>query len=570
MLADLLRRSIPSMMAALSGVVLAGSLVLAQGAAPSASPTGPAPEGEVTGAPGAVAGASFLPAGTVAYLELRGDLPAGQGDALIKALVRFPGFAGTSDIESAADAALEAWLTDATRGAFSWISDVRPWFGGRISFGLFDYISVAREDPAFLLGLEVTDPVRARELADRVADLAGGDVPDALNEQTYAGVAVVSDSDGRWAYAVGENVLLVGSGVDEVLIGLDVLSGAVPSLASSDAFEAAFARLPEGRLAAGYADLDALRRVLLAVLARDPIPSGDLWMGVLEMLPPDVTFYLAARPDGALLEAYFTYEPGAPGVAAGEPTLATSFPADTQLLVEAPAVGANNASAWRWFARLVDGPSSEAIEVFGSSVEKLVGWMGDAALGAGTDGSRAWFGLVIAGANDGAADVYVGLVQAALAAAVLQARSDPWDPEPPLSVSVSDVNGAEVTTMTFTSRAMSDRLPFEPSLAIAQDGERLLIGTSGFVERSLGLEPESSLASDRRYRDALAEAGSPNLGHAYVDVSALRQALEPLVAISTPWYEDVAPYLVPFDRAVFGWRVTQEGVRVTSIRILLD
>lgn len=567
MLVGLKRRSMPSTMAALSGVTLAGSLVLAQGAAPSASPAGSTPEGAVVGA---VVGTSFLPADTVVYLELRGDLPAGQDAALLEGLVRFPGLAGTPDIESAADAALEAWLTDATRGAFSWISDVRPWFGGRISFGLLDFVSVARGDPSFLLGFEVTDRERASELADRVADLVGGDVPGALDEQKYAGVTVVSDSAGRWAYAVGEDVLLVGSGVDEVLTGLDVRAGAVRSLASSDAFEAAFARLPAGRLAAGYVDTDALRRVLRTVLARDPIPAADMWMGVLETLPPDLTFHLAARADGALLEAYFTYEPGTPGVAAGEPTLATSFPADTLLLVEAANVGANYASVWRWFAGLVDGPSSEAIELLASSFEKLVGWMGDTALGAGTDGSQTWLGLVVAGAGDGAADVYVGLVQAALAAALLERATDPWVPEAPFSVRTTDVDGVEVTTVTFDSATLARDLPFEPSLAIAQEGDRLLVGTSGFVELSLGLEPASSLASDDRYREALSQAGSPNLGHAYLDITSLRQALEPLVAKSTPGYEDVAPYLEPFDRVILGWRVTGEGVRVTSIRLLLN
>jgi hypothetical protein len=563
------RRWHAAALAALVTVALSGSLALGQQVSPSPSPGGGSIAGDVSDGGGEVEGAAFLPARTVAYLEFRGDLPDGQDEALTQVLTRFPGFEDSAGFESTADVTLDAWLADATGGAFSWISDVRPWFGGRISVGLLDYLSVARDDSSVLVGLEVTDPARAAEFAGRVADLVTGDVPGALAEESYEGVTVTSWSDG--AYAVGEDVLLVGSGVDEVRAGLDVLAGEAPALASVAGFETALRRVPEARLVAGWADLAALRPILTALVLTGMGPSRQSLTAFLDGLALDATFYLAARPDGVIAEVIITPGSGTPETATGEPHLASSYPAGTRLLYEVPAAGETIANAARWSAHLgfPDPGQADAVEVLALSVEKLTGWLGDTAFGAGTDGGRLWFGLVAEGASDGAADVYVGMVEAALAAAVLERSSDPWGPEAPFSVRTSDVDGVAVTTVTIDPEVRAFSLPIEPSIGIAQDGDRLIIGTPGFVASSLRLDPADSLASDGRYRQALAETGGPNAGHLYLDISGTLEAIEPMLVFNAPGYEEIAPWVQPFDRVTLGASVSEDGVATTTLLLQL-
>jgi hypothetical protein len=110
----------------------------------------------------------------------------------------------------------------------------------------------------------------------------------------------------------------------------------------------------------------------------------------------------------------------------------------------------------------------------------------------------------------------------------------------------------------------------EPSISLARDGDRLLLGTTGWV--TLALDPDSagSLADDAGYADALATAGSPDAGYLYIDIGAIREAVEPVLALTTPDFAEIAPWLEPLDRAIVGFGVTDEGVMSTTVLLVLE
>ena len=364
---------------------------------------------------------SFLPADAVAYLELRGDLPADQAEALRQSLARFPGMEELPAVETAMDEVLEGWLSDATEGAFSWTEDIRPWFGGRVSAGLLDVASTVSGDPSLLAGLQVTDPAAAADFAERVAEQVAGDVRGASVEEMHDGVSIVSGSDDAWAYAVVEDLLLLGTGADEVRTGIDVIAGTSPALASVPEFRDAFAVVPEGRLVAGWLDVTAFRALLQAASLMSADTAGIDPGTLLDALPLDLTMYLAARSDGAILQAFATPGEGTPSFGQSDPHLADVFPAGTQVFLEVPQLGSSIVSSADWLVDLLPTSTDDeaTVGLLVSGTENLLGWVGDLAIGGGMDDGRVWFGAVMEGASNGAADPYLGLVQLILGATAL-------------------------------------------------------------------------------------------------------------------------------------------------------
>jgi hypothetical protein len=566
----------PGIRAAIASVTLVAFIatgVAAQDASPSGAPPSPVSGRATQVATGDVAGAAFLPADTVVYLELQGGLPAGQAEALGEVLARFPGMEGLTAVEPAIDDLLEAWLSQATGGAFSWKRDIRSWFGGRISAGLFDVASAARGDPSLLVGIEVTDPQQAAGFAERIAELVAGDVSGALVEEVHSGVPVVSGGDGSWAYALVDDLLLLGTGSEDVRAGLDAYSGVAPALASVAEFRTAFARVPEGRLIAGWSDIASLRPLMVAaaMVTRERTPV-DL-VALLDSLPRDVTAYLAARPDGAILQAFGTPGEGTPTLSQGDPHLAASFPSGTSIFLETPQLGSWTVTAAEWLGGLLAlGPDDEpSVDLLVSGLDNLLGWVGDVAIGGGMDDGRAWFGAVVEGAADGAADPYLGLVQAALALATLGTALDPYPSPsgPGFDLDVSDVDGVEVVTLSLDPADMGGSLLVEPAVSLARDGDHLLVGTPGWVQLALGPGIAATLADDAGYQAALAAAGEPDRGHLYVDITAIREAIEPIFAFTAPEYAEVAPWLIPFDRAIAGYGVTADGAMTITVVLML-
>jgi hypothetical protein len=252
-----------------------------------------------------------------------------------------------------------------------------------------------------------------------------------------------------------------------------------------------------------------------------------------------------------------------PSFGRNEPHLAEVFPADSQLFLEVPQLGTSMVSAAAWLVDLlpVGVGDEDAVELFVSGLDDLLGWVGDGAMGGGLEDGRLWYGAVVEGASDGAADPYLGLVKLATAAAALAPAMDPSDPDPGFRLSVTETDGVEVMTLSFDAFDMGGPIFVEPSISLARDGDHFLIGTPDWVAQVLDPDRTGSLANDAAYQDALNVAGKPDLGHLYVDITAIREAIEPVLALATPEYDEIAPWV--------GSGMTGDGVVSTTVLLVL-
>ena len=75
----------------------------------------------------------WLPNDTVAYLELRADLPGDQRAKMGDILAKFPGFADQASLDAKIDEALDRILE---QSGVDWTTDVKPWLGGEVGLGV--------------------------------------------------------------------------------------------------------------------------------------------------------------------------------------------------------------------------------------------------------------------------------------------------------------------------------------------------------------------------------------------------------------------------------------------------
>src|ERR1700690_710379 len=286
----------------------------------------------------------WIPAGTVAYLEARADLPGDQRENVGNIIATFPGFKDQASLDSKIDQALDEALQ---KTGISWTSDLEPWVGGEVGVALtsdlLDIAAADRKDPAaatapdrgFVVLASIKDVAAATAW---VAKEAGGTASTA----TYGdGTITTVDHDGMTlAWATRGTVLLLGPEVT-VKAALDT-QGASP-VAASSAFVAAKAAAPGAYLGFGYL---ATATLLQAVVSMAGSPAGvpAACLGSAMAAAPGWSAGFAHAAGGALV-----IDRVAPATAAGAgsspaPTdtasaIAAHLPATTLVAIESRQAG---------------------------------------------------------------------------------------------------------------------------------------------------------------------------------------------------------------------------------------
>jgi hypothetical protein len=520
------------------------------------------------GGPGV--GPSFLPAGAPIYVEIRADLPAGQREALAQMMANFPGFADAANFDMKVDAALDEALRSSSDQAISWTADIKPWLAGDIAFGIAGDLADMEQgdDPPMLVGAAIADPVAFEAFLETQREATGSDLAgslDSLEEETYQGARLVTGDDN--AYAVTGDLLIIAEEADLVRQALDVLAGASPSLAADPEFQTAFARVPDARLGAGYIDMQALRPLIEASMQQGDDMTAD--PAILELLPVDMTWYAAARPDGATFEAFVTPAASSPTLTVGESALDTRFPASTQVYLEARALGTSLATALEAISAQM-GEEAAGLDQMGAflgstdGLGEALAWADDFALGAALDDTGLWLGVGIEVTDQEAADQFVtGLLGLARMFAVQEDSG--------VTVTETDVAGVTVTTISVDAEGLQEELPLpvDTSLSVALDEGLLLLGIGDFVAGALEQDADTSLAGTIGYRDALVAVGTPNLGFLYASITGVREGIGPMLPLMVEDYEEVRPFIEPFDRLAAASGVTEEGVLTTTVMLFL-
>jgi hypothetical protein len=189
--------------------------------------------------------AGAAPPDTAIYLTAYLQPSTGQRLNLADVLGTIPGFADAANLEEKLHELAQRLLGDA---GLDYEADVRPWLGNQVSLAIsFEASGTTPSRVVALVG--VKDPSEARSALERI--LAGRGVSSTV--RPYQGVDVVET--GSAAFAVLEDLLVIGDSPGAVEAALDADAGRSASLADVSAFGSAMRRLPADHLGAAYIDL---------------------------------------------------------------------------------------------------------------------------------------------------------------------------------------------------------------------------------------------------------------------------------------------------------------------------
>jgi hypothetical protein len=503
---------------------------------------------------------AYAPADSVAYAELRLDLPGSQSAELAEIMKSFPGFEDQAAFPVKLSEALDLLVGQATDGQQGYKTDIEPWFGGQIGASMGPL--PAKADPTAARGvvlLSVKDAAKATAWAEGVVAKSGA----STSSETYNGVAITiaepaagaaTDAKGmKAAYAVVGPVLAIG---DPASVKAVIDTGGKTGLNTNAQFQEAEASVTGDRLGFAYVDLATLAKSAtdLAGTVTDIMPS--LPISLEGLTPPWVAGAVSAE-DGA-----FVMESRSPHVASNGPVNNTEsklpgvVPPTTVFLAEGHDVGKAITS---FKDQLADVPElkdpiaqlDDALALLGGP-EAIVGWIGEAGVAVTLDGTEIAGGVVIAPTDAAAADKLLNQLEALIQLGGAQFN---------LAVTEEDYKGTTITVIDLSGLGglvgqMSEgavAAPTDLKLAYAVTNEVVVLGIgTDFVKGVLDASAGESLADTERFSTALTQAGKEHASLFWLDVAATRDFVEGMVpaADRSDYDANLKPYLEAFDTVI--------------------
>ncbi len=537
---------------------------------------------------GAGSAASYVSADAAMYIELRLDLPGDQRALARQVLDRFEPI----DTDTLLGAKLADWLDQKLaspdpRVVYS--TEIAPWFTGELALAMNSYPSgldsTSMTVPDMVAMLGVRDTAAARAFADRMRGEAQ-DKGATFTSEAHRGVTIWSLVSGPsalgagsmstmapgFAYAVGSDQLLFGPSTASVERALDVHAGTAASLAQREELRRLAARLPADRVGLVSFDYASMLKQLRAdLLKANPQMGGALD----ELMAHGPTFGVAAarfEADRLTFEGVADAPSGAAVEPNGDRNVARWVPGDAIMVSDTPKLGQGLANAIGTLKSGIStqGNATDSLDqveaALGGDLDSFVSWIGDGTFVAGWDGEQPYGGMILVPADATAARQRLARLDALARLAIGQ-------PGSAFSVSDATVGGVKVTTLRYKQPTALDSVGLSGvAVQYAVTDEHVIIGLGDrFVGRVLGLQESQSLAASTRYRSAIASVGgSSNLGSSYLDLAALRSAVEKaLPADARAEYDKVAsPYLEPFDYLVSATRLDGSVVDVKAALVV--
>src|SRR4051812_1388506 len=149
----------------------------------------------LTGSSSASTVLGYVPSTTIAYGEVRLDLPGDQKRAVGAFLSHFPGFADQASLDSKLDEVLDDLVKDASNGEQTYTGNIKAWFDGELAFsmGPLPAASSLSKGDASAMGtfralalLSVKDPTAAAAWFDAAFKKAGA----TSTTETYNGTTI--------------------------------------------------------------------------------------------------------------------------------------------------------------------------------------------------------------------------------------------------------------------------------------------------------------------------------------------------------------------------------------------
>src|ERR1035437_3486105 len=482
--------------------------------------------------------ASLAPKNSVAFLEVRTDLPGDQRARLADFMSHFPGFKDRAQFDNALDETLNK-LTSAVSPDLSYTSAFKPWMEGEVSIAVTEVDSVV---PTLLpsdMSYKLPAVVAIFALKDRAA--AETWVTSELNRisikttsQAYAGTTLyTTGSDvSQGAYAFTNQALLLGT-VDGVKAALDTATKG--SLADNSNYQAAMKSLSGDSIARFYVDASSYFGSMFGSQASG-LPSLGLTTGLglaTTNMPAWIAGSVRAESDRMVVDVAM---PRAAGSGADNHTsrLASVLPGTTVGVFESHSIGAQ---VTKQLDALGAGPAGGAADMIKSVKDTLarfggIDWLGGGVAVVTKNGSTYGGGLVVEAGDAATASAKAAMITnlAALAGGSLKLTSRD-----------ETYKGIAITVISIPNG--SNGTPVEVAVA-AKDNLVVAGYTDAFVKAVIDTTPGSSLASSSDYSAVMSSAGANNMASGYVNIPALEdqigQAL--LASQSSRWTLDYKPY----------------------------
>ena len=468
--------------------------------------------------------ASIAPKNSVAFLEVRTDLPGDQHARLADFMSHFPGFKDRAQFDNALDEMLNK-LTSEVSPDLRYSSAFKPWMEGEVSIAVTDITSVASQSPP---GVVAIFALKDRAAAETwvTSELNRSSIK--TTSQDYAGTKLYATGSGvsQGAYAFTPQALLLGT-VDGVKAALDTATKG--SLADNPKYQAAMKSLSGDSMARFYVDAGSYLASMLGSQA-----SGLSVVGVATKdLPTWIAGSVRAESDRMVVDVAM---PRATGSGADNHTsrLASALPGSTVGVFEAHSIGAQITKQLDALATGQSGALGDSIKSVKDTLATFGGvdWLGDGVAVVTKDGSTYGGGLVVEATDAATAKAKAATITnlAALAGGSLK-----------LTSRGETYKGIDVTVISIPGGP--DGQPVEVAVA-AKDNLVVAGYTDAFVKAVIDTTPESSLASGSDYVAVMSAAGANNMSSVYVNIPALEdqigQALQ--ASQSSRWTVDYKPY----------------------------
>ena len=516
---------------------------------------------------------SYAPADSVAYAEMRLDLPGSQAAELANVMKAFPGFEDQAAFPVKLTEALDQLVGKATGGAQSYKNDIEPWFNGQVSGSVGPLPSSADPKAVRAVALVgVKDAAKAQAWIDALVKKDGA----TTTTETYNGVTItladpkgaVADMAGmKGAYAIVGPVLALG---DEASVKAVIDTGGKSGLPTNAQFKQAEASVTGDRLAFAYVDTATIVKgaQTLAGAAASAMPK--LPQIAADMVPAWTATAVSAK-DGA-----FIIDTRSPHLAkAGAPKNSESripglVPADTMLLAEGHNVGealTRTKDALAAQPELKDQVKQieDALAIVGGW-DAVTSWMDEAGVAITKTGSGVSGGLVVTPTDAAAAEKLFSqlkaFVQLGGAQAGLTVKDETYNGT---TISVVDLGGlGNVLGSSAGGMIPAGGL----TISFATTDKVVVLGygtdfTKAVIDTAAG---GPSLASTDRFKTALKQAGASNSALLWVDLTGVRGLVEGMIPDLGGYGTDIKPYLEGFD-SIIGTTVPGDTIDAATLVI---
>jgi Protein of unknown function (DUF3352) len=531
------------------------ALVIATSAAVAALIAGRSADATVLG---------YVPDQTIAYGEVRMDLPGDQRLAVGEFLSKFPGFQDQAALETKLDQVLDDLVKNATNGSQTYTTDIKPWFGGELAFSegaLPPAASLSGADPSAAMAsvrmlalVSIKDAPGAQAWFDAAFAKAGAKT----TSETYNGATVTKfEATGglQPAFAIVDGKVAVAGDIASVKAAIDTKGNG--GFSNGAGPKAAFAALPDDHVGFVYVALrplldwaSSLSKVTAAAAASQLTLSDT----ILKALPEWGAYALRFESDALVMEAVAPKPETVLGPTENRTsTVLEHIPSNAIVAGVTNDVGPTlkqTLDLYRTdpaFKSAVDS-IDQALGLVGGA-DAAVGWAGDAAIVVSAPDGALEGGLIVAPTDKAAADHLFTSLRSFIAIGGAQQG---------ISVKDETYNGTTITTVsgkvpvpTLGGNANGGQpatMPVEISYAVTDD---IVVVGSGpsFVKHVLDTTKDTSLASNERYTKQADRAGK-GTSSAFVDITAIRGMIEPHItdpAAKAKYESDIKPFLVPFD-----------------------